>query len=201
MKLIEKILGKIQQAATAGDLDSIAHLNQLAKRVREIEEGQSALEADLVRISAEVDGSVKTNSPQPMLPGVSYNKTGPIVVILDFPRLGINRPQVVISERQASETMRKVMEVLVEVKGLTVLDQLAQLRVNRGPLVSGDPVRDYTNPQSGQLYSHQRIGNTGYSVLTHSATAEKIRDLKKVAGALNFSALHFRVYGTENQSP
>lgn len=199
MKLIDKILGKIQQAATTGDLDGITHLNQLAKRVREIEESRSALEAELTRIASEVDGVAKTqNEPQPMLPGVSYNNTGPIVVIADFPRLGINRPQAIISERQASDTMRKVMEVLVEAKGLPVLEQLTQLRVNRGPLVSGDPVRDYTNPQSGQLYAHQRIGNTGYSVLTHSATAEKIRDLRKVAETLKLSPLHFRVHGTEN---
>lgn len=198
MKLIERILGKIQSAATAGDLDGIAHLNQLAKRVREIEESQSALVAELSRISAQVDGAPKPNEPQPMHSGISYNRTGPIVVIADFPRLGINRPQLVISERQASETVRKVIEVLAEARGPVVLEQLAQLRVNRGPFVSRDPERDYKNPQSGQLYSHQRIGNTGFSVLTHSATAEKIRDLKRVAETLNLSPLHFRVHGTEN---
>jgi hypothetical protein len=196
MKLLEQILAKIQLAAGAGDLERISRLNQLAKRVREIEEGTKAFDAELAQITSEVEGKETSDRTYQAVASPPIH-SGPIVVTIDFPHLGVNHAAVVISERQASDTMRRVIEALVAAKGPSILQSLTQLRVNRGPIVTQDPEHDYKNPQTGQLYAHQPVGSTGFFVLTHSATVEKVRDLGLVAETLGLSPLHFRVRKNE----
>jgi hypothetical protein len=194
MKLIDQILHEIQAAAASGDLEKISRMNQMAKRVQEIEAGKTAFAAELAEIATKLKDGGSTEQPTfALIP----RHSGPLTVEIDFPRLGTSHPNVVISERQASDTMRRVIEALVAAKGAGILQALAQVRVNRGPLVSNQPKRDYNNSRSGQLYAHQPIGSTGYSVLTHSSTAEKVRDLRMVGERLGYSSLHFRVRKSE----
>lgn len=83
----------------------------------------------------------------------------------------------VVREPKASATMRRVMERLSEVLGLETLERLAAYRVNRGPLLSRNPDADYA-ASNGVQYSSHPVGVTGWHVLTHSATEEKVTALR-----------------------
>jgi hypothetical protein len=68
--------------------------------------------------------------------------------------------------------------------GQQVLTTLRNVRINRGPLVSNDPQNDFKNRTDGSIYQHQPILDTGYHVLTHSNSSQKVGDIKKACKAL-----------------
>lgn len=121
------------------------------------------------------------------------NDESPLTVEIDFPALGLANEIRVISEPRASDTMRKVMEILASVMGQDVLKKVVAMREGRRPLVSPNPDRDFRIGETDKTYQHQQIGTTGFFVLTNTDSAQKLKDLKEVAGTLGFPAHHFRV--------
>jgi hypothetical protein len=70
------------------------------------------------------------------------------------------------------------MEELQAALGIEILRKLTAFRVSRGPLVSQNPQADYVNSKTGAIYVNHPIGHTGFYVLTHSGTPEKVAALK-----------------------
>lgn len=203
-KILQQITSRISAAAIQGDFDLVTQLTKNAKRVQEIVATQAALDAELVQIEQSVAGNVS----QPALRVLENTgtristsvedlsdegPTGEVSVSIDFPKLGINRSLTKVSERKVSMTLLKTIELLAETMGTEVLEKLSRVRVSRGPLVSSNPKRDYINSKTGALYAHHEIGRTGFHVLTHSATPEKVEALKEVARTLGISLNHFQV--------
>jgi len=81
--------------------------------------------------------------------------------------------------------MAKWVVRLYQEMGEQILTTLRGLRINRGPFVSRDPQKDFMNKAAGTLFQHQPILNTGYYVLTHSGTGEKIGEIQKACQALS----------------
>ena len=118
---------------------------------------------------------------------------GQIRVEIDFPALGYDSPVRNIAEVRASDTLRKTLEVLVEVLGPDALKTLANMRDGRRPIVSENPARDFRIGDSDRVYQNQRISGTAFSVLTNVDNNQKIKLLKEIGTALRLSSLHFRV--------
>jgi len=83
--------------------------------------------------------------------------------------------------------MEAFVSRVVQAMGPEALIKLEQVRINRGPLISKTPARDFLNQAKGDLYSHKRIRGTDYYILTHSETSQKVDDLKKVCRVLGFA--------------
>jgi hypothetical protein len=90
-----------------------------------------------------------------------------------------------IRKTTAAATLVRLIERMSTVLGSNILPRLTTFRVSRGPLVSRDPERDYLNRNSGAVYANHQIGNTGFYVLTHSSTDQKIQDLPQMLRHLN----------------
>jgi hypothetical protein len=92
-----------------------------------------------------------------------------------------------ISEHKASDTLVRCLTLLYEAKGISVLEKLSTLRVNRGPFVSKQPTVDYRNAsKADELYQFQPISNSGYHVLTTNTTREKADNLIRTPKFLGF---------------
>jgi len=128
-----------------------------------------------------------------LMPDGATDDGAPLAIEIDYPAIGMKRPAETISEPKASDTMRKVMESLVAAYGRDVLKQIACMRDGRRPLVSSDPDTDFRIGDSDKIYQNQEIGSTGTFVLTSTDSAQKVRDLREVAGVLGISADHFRI--------
>jgi hypothetical protein len=93
----------------------------------------------------------------------------------------------------AAATLVHVVSRLDEVLGADTLKKLAEYRVSRGPLVSDNPGRDFVNGRNGDIYTNHPIPGTNYCVLTHSSTAQKMQDLKKLHRYLGLPVTFFEV--------
>jgi hypothetical protein len=49
-------------------------------------------------------------------------------------------------------------------------------------------MKDFCNKTSGTLYQHQAVSGTDYYVLTHSASVEKVADVRRAAQFLGIPA-------------
>jgi hypothetical protein len=88
----------------------------------------------------------------------------------------------------AAATLVRVIQRLHQVYGAGTLEKIEKFRVSRGPLVSRNPGRDFTNRSSMETYVNHPIPGTGYFVLTHSSTDQKIQDLKELLNFLKLPA-------------
>jgi hypothetical protein len=79
----------------------------------------------------------------------------------------------------SSETMTKWAARLFQQFGIEPLQKLARFRISRGPMVSSQPQSDYINNKDGSVYAHQPIADSGYYMLTHSQTSQKLTDITK----------------------
>jgi hypothetical protein len=180
------LLEKIKEATARMDLAELTRLSKMAQRVQAIETQLGALQDELRQIDNSVahDGGRVAAMALPETVysvdrAVSTPMGGDIVVEINWSLCKIDRPKARISERKVSDTMVSFMEELHAALGVEVLRKLTAFRVSRGPLVSQNPQADYVNNKTGATYVNHSIGHTGYYVLTHSGTAEKVAALKE----------------------
>ena len=182
--VLEKTMELIQAASRRADVSEIERLSKIAKRAKEIELHLTSLNAELTDLnSAAVRGAdsnqLLTSSPQ-SFPFEPLGRRGELEATIDWAACGIARPRAVVCEAKASETLVAFVAELVAARGSDTLARLAQVRVNRGPLVSLKPDIDYRNSKSGLTYQHQQVPGTQFYVLTHSSTDEKL-DIMRTA--------------------
>ena len=185
-----------------GDVDEVVRLSSLAERAREIARTEAALEAELSAIDAAADNKHEVQPGTSGDTGSLQNgfalskgngKRQHLAVTVDWPKLGIPRPILTIRERFATDTLVHFVSQLQSALGNTVLERLTTLRVSRGPLVSSDPAKDYRNPRRGNLYTHHRIDNTKYFVLTNNSNSEKVAIIRDVVRHLGLNPSTVRV--------
>jgi hypothetical protein len=117
-----------------------------------------------------------------------FVEIAPLIVVIDWPAAGIAAPEQVIAFPKASATLQSFATRIWRRMGIGKLAMLHAVRTGRGPLVSNRPTKEFVNGKTGKLFAHHPIGDSGWYVITHSSTSEKIDHIRKAA-----SLLHLRV--------
>lgn len=89
-----------------------------------------------------------------------------------------------ICEHTAAATMATFISRVIQELGDQAIKKLEAIRINRGPLISRMPARDFVNQAQGRLYGHKKIRGTDYYLLTHSSTAQKLEDIRRICRVL-----------------
>lgn len=173
------ILRRVSEAANQGNIEEVTRLSALATKTRDLLVTIDRVAADLSSIEASLDGipgKIETPAvPDKASPGRARGST--FEVAIDWSRNGKPLGQETISETLGSATLVKTIERLVEVLGSRVLEVGSRIKVNRGPMLSREPLKDYRNMSSGGSFQHQAIGSTGYFALTNTETDQKVQDM------------------------
>jgi hypothetical protein len=192
-ELTEKTRNLIAKYATKGNsAASIAQLASTLTRLQQLENQISQIEMELPRIEESLnqyaDATVsRGHSKELMMPqnispssfdrNNGHKKDSKIIKIeIDWSRNGKSKGKETIFDSVASKTMAKWASRLYEELGIEILHSLSTFKVNRGVFVSKNPERDYLKPD-GSPYAYLPILNTGYFILTHSQTEQKIKDI------------------------
>ena len=160
-----------------------ARIQRLIVQCEQIEEEVSHIEQRLKALQdSGQTGSERANGVEPV--AAEHATRGgrkKVRIEIDWPRLGKPGGKEIICEHLASASLAKFVSRLYEAMGIEILEKLAKLRVNRGPFVTRNPRIDYWNPVDQDAYQHQPIGQSGFFVLTHSETKQKVEDVAKAS--------------------
>jgi hypothetical protein len=196
-QLQKKAVGLIKDQRLI-DVTILARLGPLPARLEQIENQVKDIENELTRIEQLLKGftkAIQENKPanrleDEILETVHHTRSDrmKIRIEIDWPLLHESRGKEVICEHMASESLVKFLSRLYEAKGIQILEKLSQFKINRGMLVSKDPFSDYRNDSdpTGKPYQSKPISDSGFHTLTHSATKEKVLDLRRACQFLNF---------------
>lgn len=197
--ILRQAMQKIAAASSSFQMGEISRLNRLAERVTEIQAIQHRLEQELASLAAELNQAPSSTggplanqtTPEPARhpARVAANTPllfGPVAISIDWSAIGKPYPKQTICERKASDTLRAFFEAIHNHFGPETLARLVAIRANRAPLLSREPQVEFLNPKQGVCYQHQPVGTTGWHVLTHSSTPEKLSIIRQVARALRF---------------
>jgi hypothetical protein len=122
---------------------------------------------------------------------------GILHIEVDWRAAGKDRDNEIIQEATSAGTLAAFIAKLREVYGGVALQKLSDYRTGRGPLVTTTPMTAYQNHKSKQPYSHREIPNaSGYFVLTHSSTREKILWIAKAAQMLGLPTKALKISTT-----
>ena len=190
MGLITEFAGKNDPATIACIASTANRIRQLTDKLDEVEQEIPRLEETLLQYGRPQTGPFSPRQIQPpaILTGTNDYQKSPrkkIKVEIDWTRLGKpTKGKEIINEHMASHTLTKWVVRLYQEIGEQVLITLHNVRINRGPLVSNDPRSDFLNHADGTIYQHQPVLDTGYHVLTHSNSSQKVGDIQKACKAL-----------------
>jgi hypothetical protein len=140
--------------------------------------------------------TAENSNPQTLTQQSGRQEQKKIRIEIDGSFFGNSRKTEVFCEHKASDTLAKFLARLSAIKGVEILEKLRGFKVNRRMLVSKNPNTDYRywSGSSEKIYSHQPIGNSGYFVLTHSKTGEKVEFIRTLCRRiLNLSDQMFKV--------
>ena len=200
--LSSQAMSLITTLAAKKDASAIARVAATANRIVQLQSQLADIHSEIQRIReslAEYEpGPVipKAPAPQPpasvaapssdVAPAAFRSARHALRIQIDWGRLGKSHGVEVICEHKASDTLAKWAERVYEVLGPEALDKLATLKISRGPMVTRNPERHYVNGATGTLFSHQQVGRSGFFILTHSQTSQKVADLKNASKILGF---------------
>ncbi|MFY9924547.1 MAG: hypothetical protein WAK51_08730 [Opitutaceae bacterium] len=175
---LKNAMVRIQAASQQSNVAEIERLSKIAKRLKEIEIHQEALNSEIAALDASLDSPAKLAQAQVAVMDLfshppAHGPKGELEVVIDWPACGVSRPKAVVSEYKASETLVSFMAEVNATLGAEALLKLTQLRVNRGPLLSENPSKDFVNSKRGTEYAHHQVPGSRFHVLTHSSTQEK----------------------------
>lgn len=193
------ILRKISDAAQEGKIDEITRLSALATRTKELAVAHGRLEEDVRAISilvSEADENGAAVAKQSVTPHQDVllsmasarrgrREVSCIEVIIDWSKNGQPYGIETIRTPFASESLVQLIRRLYEVYGQRAVEVASGIQVNRGPMISQNPDRDYANQSNGEKYSFHLIPGTRYSVLTHSSTDQKVNDVQHLLRELS----------------
>jgi hypothetical protein len=180
----------IGQYASKMDSDAVGKLSTIASRAKRLQLTLNDLNkesVDLLNAVAQYRRGLKpgdfgvadfitNHDPEPV---EKTRKPKSILRIeIDWAAIGKDMPREILCESKASDTLAKFLGRLSDELGAEILQKLTRLRINRGPLVSQNPSKDFVNGSSGELFSHQMIRGKGCYVLTNTSTLEKVKDVR-----------------------
>ena len=116
----------------------------------------------------------------------SHTKAGrtKLNIMIRWSKAGKNLPDEFINEDKAADALVKFISCLVRVYGTEIMSSIAQIPNGACGLVSRHPSANFRNPANGQLYGYKEIDSTGWSVKTHSSTAQKADQIAQIKTAL-----------------
>lgn len=203
-RLSTQAMSLITTLASKKDAAAIARVAATANRIVQLQGQLSEIDSEIQRIRQTL-AAYEPRPDVPLPPSVPTQGQGTGVddaasdaaastrlvrhalrIQVDWGRIGKSRGIEVISEHKASDTQAKWAERVYEELGPEALEKLAHFRISRGPMVSRNPERDFLNRASGALFSYQPVGRSGFFILTHSQTSQKVADLKAASKLLGF---------------
>lgn len=201
-QLSASAMNLISGFAQRGDAASISRIAPVATRIDSLKQHLKQIEQESADIEETLRMYTKGSAPEAphVKPTVTNGHTGKkrLLIAVDWTRLGKAGGLEVISEHLSSDTMVKWATRLYEQLGTDSLQKLSRFRISRGPMVSKSPLLDYLNKTDGSVYSHQSIADSGYYILTHSQTSQKVSDITKACrSALAFPVGAVRVEETD----
>lgn len=177
----------ISTLARKGDAPTIARVAATASRIQQLQEQLEHIEQEIPQIEEKLKGftngqvtsDARGDSPKPFAPTNGHSGKKRLQITVDWGRLGKPGGKEVICEHMSSDTMTKWATRLYQQFGPEPLQKLARFRISRGFMVSNNPQSDYVNHADGSVYSHQPIADSGYYMLTHSQTSQKLADIPR----------------------
>ena len=197
---LQKAIGKLMQDHLAkADFGTVNILSPLLARVLELQKRNADIEREVSEIEATLrsaNGKSQIQKVAELVPqltsaygngeGEGRGRPQTIKIRIDWKANKRNRELEEICENTAAASMVAFLSSAIQELGQDVLQKLGQVRVNRGPLISKTPTKDFVNQAQGNLYGHKKIRGSDYFILTHSATSQKVEDLNKVCRVLGF---------------
>jgi len=199
---INMLLGKVGEVMQGHlqkqDFDAVTCLSPLLARLKELQKRSDGINQELAEIRAVLDqtnGQKTAQEVVELLPKVHSEN--------DAEEADRARPQTLrvkinwqanhrqhapeeICEHTAATTMAIFIGRLIEEFGEQATKKLEGIRINRGPLISKTPAKDFVNQAQGRLYGNKKIRGTDYYLLTHSSTSQKLDDIKRICRVLGF---------------
>lgn len=174
---------RLGELALEGDFEKLQAITEQAK---ELERGRDYLrQAERCISGAErkLETLLRSNTKAPLTV---------LRITLCWTKLGVSSSDEVIEERTAADTLQRLFERLAEKMGSQILERAAGVIHGDRPVLSRHPSRDWVNPNSGDPYAARNIGNTGWYVITHSSTRQKIDLIEAVGNDLGFSTFRIK---------
>lgn len=200
---LQKSIGKLMREHNLSDAEfdtvTTLSLSPLLARVQELQKRNSEIEREVSEIESTlraIKGKSPTQKVAELVPPltaayengeeVGRGRPQTLKISIDWKANKRNKEPEEICENTAAASMKVFISRAIHELGQNVLSKLEQVRINRGPLISKTPARDFVNHAKGSLYGHKKIRGSDYYILTHSSTSQKVEDLNKVCRVLGF---------------
>jgi len=181
-KLDETLIARVSELKVRlGELameDDLEKLQSIREQAKELERGRDLLRAAeqcITGAERKLELLLRTHTKAP--PTVLRIK-------LCWSKLGLPGADDIIEERMAADALPRLFELLAEKMGAQVLERAGQVMHGDRPLLSRRPAQEWINPNSGAPYASKVIGHTGWYVITHSSTRQKIEQIEALARSL-----------------
>ncbi|MES1181064.1 MAG: hypothetical protein ABUL66_04300 [Verrucomicrobiota bacterium] len=195
-------IGKLmQEHLSARDFDTVTILSPLLSRVQELQKQNADIEREVTEIESTLKAtngkshSQKVAELVPQLTSAYENgnetergRPQTLKIHIDWKANKHNKEAEEICEHTAAASMAVFVGRVIQELGQDVLPKLERVRINRGPLISKTPTKDFVNQAQGKLYGHKKIRGSDYYILTHSQTSQKVEDLNRICRVLGFTS-------------
>ena len=168
-----------------------AKIQHLQRQWTEAENEATAMDTLLKGIEGTLDVSPESPESHSTLESLLHNgRRAQTKLRIQISSTFLGGPPKTICAHKGSDSLAEFLTLLYEIKGVQVLEALRKCRVNRAPLVSTDPKKDYRYWSGSREaeYKYQRIGNSGFYVFTNSTTQEKADAIQRAWAILRFPA-------------
>jgi hypothetical protein len=193
--LLRKITKILQGHLEKQNLDAVTTLSPLIARLKDLQRRSADIARDVSEIEAALansNGNQTLERVNELLPPdldeepdeVGRQRPQTLRVTIDWQANKRQHPQEQICEHTAAATMAALVARLIQELGDEATKKIEPIRINRGPLISKSPARDFVNQAQGRLYGHKKLRGTDYYILTHSSTTQKVDDIRRLCRVL-----------------
>jgi hypothetical protein len=194
--LLRKVGKLMQDQLAAQNFDAATKLSPLLSRLQDLQKRAEVIAGELSEIQSALNQVNGRQSPQrvaELLPQWTRDEEPEeasralphtLRLKIDWHANRIQHETEEICEHTAAAGMAIFIGRLIHEFGDQALKKLEAVRINRGPLISRTPAKDFINATQGKLYGHKKIPGTDYFLLTHSSTAQKLEDIRRICRVL-----------------
>lgn len=178
----------IAEAAMTGDWDKAQTITAAAKRLKDVQHQIEALSKEIRRAIVEFDAATKSHSKA---------KHTKLIIKIRWALVGESLPDQLIDDDSAADALANFVGALASVQGPSILAEIRKIPVGNSGLVSREPDREFRNPNTNEPYGFRAIGQTGWSIKTHSSTAQKIEQIHQIKTLLGLPRQSVEVESVE----
>jgi hypothetical protein len=185
---VANVADSMKEALRGSRYDSVPNLSSFLERGRRLQGQYSVIEREVQELEAAFAQIKSSSVAEAPLREYDLSSNGDraepttLRITIDWQANGKHQNKEVIVSSKATEAFVRFIARLSEEYGRTALELLSQVRVNRGPLISRNPQRDFGS------YQNKGIRGTDFFLLTHSSTPEKAEVVKRVSSILELVA-------------